>query len=156
MFLMLHITCSCIFHAYAPSFLYILILNCLVLFYLSFSISLSFISWSMAPPRNPLCSETSSSSSPFNSTPSHIRFYDDKTYKDFSKNFSWWGIHSECQVVLSDFSNTDLPTIIYSRGWESLCDHTGIRYFSTSLCHLHSRYAHRSHSGYCIRGATCS
>ena len=25
------------------------------------------------------------------------------------------------QVVLSDFSNTDLPTIIYSRGWESLC-----------------------------------
>ena len=121
MFLMLHITCSCIFHAYVPSFLYILILNCLVLFYLSLSISLSFISWSMAPSRNPLCSETSSSSSPFNSTQSHIRFYDDKACKDFSKNFSWWGIHSECQVVLSDFSNTDLPTIIYSRGWESLC-----------------------------------
>ena len=27
----------------------------------------------------------------------------------------------ECQVVLLDFSDTDFPTIIYSRGWESLC-----------------------------------
>ena len=27
----------------------------------------------------------------------------------------------ERQVVLLDFSDTDLPTIIYSRGWESLC-----------------------------------
>ena len=26
------------------------------------------------------------------------------------------------QVVLSDFTNTDLPSIIHSRGWESLCD----------------------------------
>ena len=40
---------------------------------------------------------------------------------DFSENFSWRDIYSERQVVLSDFSNTDLPTIIYSRGWESLC-----------------------------------
>ena len=24
--------------------------------------------------------------------------------------------------MLSDFSDTDLPAIIYSRGWESLCD----------------------------------
>ena len=27
----------------------------------------------------------------------------------------------ECQVFLSDFSDTDLPTVIYSQGWESLC-----------------------------------
>ena len=27
----------------------------------------------------------------------------------------------ECQVILSDFFDTDLPTVIYSRGWESLC-----------------------------------
>ena len=73
------------------------------------------------PSRNPLRSRASSSSSPSDSTPSHIRFRDDKAHKDFSKNFSWWGIHSECQVVLSDFSNTDIPTVIYSKGWESLC-----------------------------------
>ena len=28
----------------------------------------------------------------------------------------------ECQVILSDFFDTDLPTVIHSRGWESLCD----------------------------------
>ena len=27
----------------------------------------------------------------------------------------------ERQVILSDFFDTDLPTVIYSRGWESLC-----------------------------------
>ena len=43
MFLMLHVTCSCIFHAYVPSFLYIMILNCLVLFYLSLSLFLSLV-----------------------------------------------------------------------------------------------------------------
>ena len=28
----------------------------------------------------------------------------------------------ERQVILSDFSDTNLPTVIHSRGWESLCD----------------------------------
>ena len=28
----------------------------------------------------------------------------------------------ECQVILSNFANTDLPSVIHSRGWESLCD----------------------------------
>ena len=28
----------------------------------------------------------------------------------------------ERQVILSDFFDTDLPTVIHSRGWESLCD----------------------------------
>ena len=37
------------------------------------------------------------------------------------ENFCRGGIHSECQVILSNFSDTDLPTVIYSRGWESLC-----------------------------------
>ena len=71
--------------------------------------------------QNPLCSGASSSSSPSDPTPSHVRFHDDKARKDFSENFSRRDIHSERQVVLSDFSNTNLPTIIYSRGWESLC-----------------------------------
>ena len=28
----------------------------------------------------------------------------------------------ECRVILADFADTDLPTVIHSRGWESLCD----------------------------------
>ena len=69
--------------------------------------------------RNPLCSEASTSSEP---TPSHVWFHDEKAKSDFFENFSRRGIHSECQVILSDFSDTDLPTIIHSREWESLCD----------------------------------
>ena len=71
------------------------------------------------PAQNPLRSSASSSSDP---SPSTVRFCDDDAFKAFSKNFSRQGIHSECQVVLSDFANTDLPSVIHSRGWESLCD----------------------------------
>ena len=44
-----------------------------------------------------------------------------KPIRTFSENFSWQGIHLERQVVLSDFSDIDLPTVIYNRSWESLC-----------------------------------
>ena len=71
-----------------------------------------------APSWNPLCSRASTSIDP---TSSHVRFCDDKARKDFSENFSRRGIHLEHHVILSDFSNTDLPTIINSKGWESLC-----------------------------------
>ena len=113
------------FHACVPSILYILILICLVLFCVSlFPSPFLFLALvcSMAskckctPSWNPLRSGASSSSSLSNPTSSHIRFHDDKADKDFSENFSWRGIHSEHQVILSDFSDTDLPTIIYSRG----------------------------------------
>ena len=63
----------------------------------------------------PSSSEASSSSSA-DPTPSHVKFRDDKTRKDFLENFSQRDIHSERQVILSDFSDTDLSTIIYSRG----------------------------------------
>ena len=71
------------------------------------------------PARNPLHSGASSS---FDPSPSTVQFRDDDTFKAFSENFSKRGIHSECQVVLSDFADTDLPSVIHSRGWESLCD----------------------------------
>ena len=71
------------------------------------------------PSRNPLRSEASSS---FDSTPLHDRFCDDKARQDFLENFSRRGIHSERQVILSDFSDTDLPTVIHSKDCESLCD----------------------------------
>ena len=71
------------------------------------------------PVRNPLRSSASSSSDP---SPSNVRFRDDDAFKAFSENFSRRGIHSECQVVLSNFADIDLPSVIHSRGWESLCD----------------------------------
>ena len=100
----------------------------LELFWLSlFSLPLSLFTLvvSMAPKckftpsRNPLRSGTSSSSDP---TPSHLWFHDDDAHKAFSENFSRRGIHSECQVILADFTDTNLPDVIHNRGWESLCD----------------------------------
>ena len=112
------------FHAYIPCILYILILIVIGAFLcLSLSLLLS-ASCSMAPKRkstqswNPLCSGASSSSDP---SPSHVWFHDEKGKLDFLENFSRRGIHSEHQVILSDFFDTELPTVINSRGWESLC-----------------------------------
>ena len=79
----------------------------------------------MAPKRkstlswNLLCSGASISSDP---TPFSIWFRDEKVKLDFFKNFSRQSVHSEHQVIFSDFSNTDLSTVIHSRGWESMCD----------------------------------
>ena len=71
------------------------------------------------PAQNPLRSSASSSSDP---TLSHIQFRDDDAFKAFSEKFSRRGIHLERQVILTDFADTDLPSVIHSRGWESLCD----------------------------------
>ena len=71
------------------------------------------------PARNPFRFDASSS---FDPSPSNIRFHDDDAFKAFSENFFRRGIHSERQVVLSDFADTDLPSVIHNRGWESLCD----------------------------------
>ena len=92
------------------------------------SISLSFLFtlvMSTAPKRkstpsqNPLRSGASSS---FDPTPSHIQFNDEVAQKDLSENFSRQGVHSGRQVILADFTDTDLPNVIHNRGWESLCD----------------------------------
>ena len=80
---------------------------------------------SMAPKRkstlvrNPLHSRASSS---FDFAPFSLQFCDDNAHKAFSDNFSRRGVHLECQVILADFANTDLPTVIHSQEWESLCD----------------------------------
>ena len=93
--------------------------DCLLLF---LSFSPSYVSCVMASkhkstsPWNPLRFGASSSSSPSDPTPSHVRFHDEKAKSDFFENFSRQGIHSKHQVVLSDFSDIDLPTIFYSRG----------------------------------------
>ena len=124
----LHVTCSCIFmHTYLQVFIFLCILSCWCFsccLPLSLSLFLALVC-TMAPKRkstlsqNPLHSWASTSS--FDLTPSHIWFCDDKARKDFSENFCRRGIHSECQVILLDFFDTDLSTVIYSWGWESLC-----------------------------------
>ena len=68
---------------------------------------------------NPLHSGASSSSDPM---PSNIWFRDEVARKAFSENFSRRGVHLEHQVILADFADTDLLTIIHSREWKSLCD----------------------------------
>ena len=127
MILLLHVTCSCNFmHTYLTFNIFLSIWTvwefseCFV----SPPYSLVYVSASMtpkrksAPSRNSLRSGASSSSDP---TAFSIRFRDENAQKDFSENFSRWGVHSERRVILSDFSDTDLPTVIHSRGWESLC-----------------------------------
>ena len=98
-------------------------------FFLSLSLSLSFFLFTLVvsmapkrkstPARNPLRSGASSSS---DSAPLSLRFRDDDAHKAFSENFSRRGVHLERQVILADFADTDLPTVIHSREWESLCD----------------------------------
>ena len=103
MFLLLHVTCLCIFHAYVAIFFLLIDTDLCWFFSLSLSLSLSLclslslslsVSCSMAPKRkstpsqNPLRSEASSSSSPIDFTPSHIWFRDEKARTDFSENFS--------------------------------------------------------------------
>ena len=121
-FLLFYVKQLCIFHAYVPFFFSILlILICTWYYFACLCPSLSFF-WLvcfMAPKksksilsRNPLHSEAAST---FDSTPSHVRFRDEKACQDFSENFSRQGIHLKCQVILSDFFDTDLPTVIYSR-----------------------------------------
>ena len=125
MFSMLHVTCSCNFHAYIPIFCFyhidIKLFGAFLRVSLPPSLFLALV-FSMAPKhkstpsQNPLRFKPSFSSSLSDSTPSHVRFHDDKVCKDFLENFSRRGIHSERQVVLSDFFYTDLPTVIYNRG----------------------------------------
>ena len=116
--------------------------DCLPLFLSFFP---SYISCVMAPKRkstpsrNPLHSRASSSSSLSDPTPSHVRFHDEKAKSDFFENFLWHDNHSERQVILLNFSDIDLPTIIYSRGWESLygalitCPSTIIQEFYSNM-----------------------
>ena len=49
------------------------------------------------------------------SAPLSLQFRDDDAHKAFLENFSRPGVHSERQVLLADFADTDHPTIIHSR-----------------------------------------
>ena len=125
MFLLLHITCSCIRTLHSLYSYILFVFGAFLCVSLSPFLSLVYVSCVMAPNhkftpfRNPFRSGASTSSDP---TPSTVWFGDEKAKLDFFENFSRRGVHSERQVILSDFSDTNLPTVIHSRGWESLCD----------------------------------
>ena len=90
---------------------------------LSLSLSLSFSLLIMAPKKfvpskNPIRRGSSSFSFPLDS----VQFHDKKARSDFFENFFDQAIHSERQVILSEFPNTLLPGAISSRGWASLCE----------------------------------
>ena len=73
------------------------------------------------PTQNPFHFESSSSSNlpvPL----LHVRFHNEKAYQDFFENFSKRGVHPKRHVILLDFSDTPLPDVFHTQGWESLCE----------------------------------
>ena len=102
--------------------IYLLYLNCFGTFLivsLSLPLFLFTLVMSMAPKRKSTPSQNplhSGALSLFDPTPPHIQFRDEDARKDFSKNFSRRGVHLERRVILVDFANTDLPTVIHSWG----------------------------------------
>ena len=127
--LTLHVTCSYIFPYICTSFhIFLLLWTVLELFWLSLSFpSLFLVTLVMSlapkrksiPARNPLHSSASTS---FDHAPLSLRFRNNDAHKAFTEKFSRRGIHSEHRVILGHFADTDLPTIIHSWEWESLCD----------------------------------
>ena len=118
----LHVTYSCISHAYVLSFqytCYIELLGTFLIVFLILPLFLFTLIVSMAPKRkstpaqNALHSGASSSS---DSTPLSLRFRDDDAHKAFLEIFSRRGVHSKRQVILVDFVDTDLPTVIHGNG----------------------------------------
>ena len=69
--------------------------------------------------QNPLGSESSSSNLV---PPLHIQFHYRKVQQDLLENFQKYCIHPKCHVILTEFSDTPLPRVIRTWGWESLCE----------------------------------
>ena len=97
MHLYFHVTYSCIFmHTYLQVSIFVILylVGAFLIVSLCPSLFVSYFSCVMAPKcksilsRNLLHSKTSSSSSPSNPTPSHVRFHDEKAKSDFLENFS--------------------------------------------------------------------
>ena len=151
-----------------PIFLYWFVL---VLFCLSLSLSFYALACSMAPKHkfapswNPFCSGASSS----NSTPSHVRFCDEKVRTGFLKNFSQWAFIQNAKSLYRTFPILTLPlsstigvgshcvtswSLVLSWLFSNLLQYARIRLFCTLVYHSRSRYTLCSHSGYYTQGAT--
>ena len=114
----------CIHTFFSIYLLYLNYFGAFLIVFFSLPLFLFTLVVSMAPKRKSIPSQNplrSGASSPSDPTPSHLQFCDENARKDFSENFSRRDVHSERRVILADFANTDLPSVIHSRGWESLC-----------------------------------
>ena len=172
---LLHVTCSCILHAYVFLFTYSYYCelfwdfsDCL---FLSPSLSLLLFLFTLVisiapkckstPARNPLRSRASSSS---DSTPLSLWFRDDDAHKAFSENFSRWGVfgtpshfsglhrhwpshcHSQSGMGVTVWCLGHLSFHAYPR---VLLQHARDWSFSASFLHSRSRYAHSCHTVTC-------
>ena len=132
MYLLLHVTCSYIFHAYVPFLSFLLIRTVFGTFLrlspplLSLSLSRLVYSWhlkraSLLRPGTLFVSGHHLLPllilSPLMSGSMMI-----KLVRTFWRTFLDAAFIRKCQVILSDFFYTNLPTVIHSRGWEFLCD----------------------------------
>ena len=73
------------------------------------------------PSKNSI-SRCGSSSSSFPSILDSMRFHDEKAKQDFYDNLIDRAIPLKHQVILSNFSDTPLPSVFSSWGWASLCE----------------------------------
>ena len=113
----MHSPCICTLFS-----IYLLYLNCFGTC-LIVSLSLPLFLFTLVVSMVPKCKSAPSwnpfhfgPSSSYDLTPSHIRIHDEDARKDFSEKFSWRGVHSERGVILADFVDIDLSTVIHSRG----------------------------------------
>ena len=115
----------CIRTLFSINLLYLKCVGTFLIVSLSLPLFSVYINHVYAPKRKSTSSQNplhSGASSSFDPTPSFIRFHDEDARKDFSENFSQWGVHLERWVILANFADTDLPDVIHSRDWESLCE----------------------------------
>ena len=101
------------------------LLGTFLIVFISLPLFLFTLVVSMAPKRKSTLARNllhSGASSSFDSAPLSLWFHDNDAHKAFSKDFSRRGVHSKRQVILADFADTDLSTVIHSQEWESLCD----------------------------------
>ena len=92
---------------------------------LSLPLLLFTLVMSMAPKRKSTSAQNLlhfDASSFSDSAPLSLQFRDDDAHKAFLENFSRQDVHSERQVILTDFADANLPTVIHSWEWKSLCD----------------------------------
>ena len=118
-----------VMHFYALHFMFSFLhvpYSLVFLCFFSLSLSLSPFSFLLMAPKKSVTSKnlirhhgSSSSSSSILDT---VRFHDEKAKNNFFENFSNQAIHSEHQVILSDFPNTPLPNAFSPQGWASLCE----------------------------------
>ena len=178
MCLLLHVTCSCIFHACILFLLSILNLCCVSIrsFFLSLSLSLSLIE----PPYGTQTEEIDSSSKPlpwfwvilFCSSSCSISYsvlwwecQDELLWEllgmwcssempGYSVGFCWhsstWS-HSDSRLGISTWEIHEVSRRVYSG---VLLQHTWHRYLCASVCFYIQRYTYHSYSGSYIRGTT--